>query len=84
MKTILRIVRGVKVGQARVREICDLPLKTMGIDVKTELIQALIFLGLWYVKEVLEQEVTALAGERYKREEMNGYDRWGSNGDRSI
>ena len=55
MKTILRIGRGVKVRRARVKEICDLPLKTMDIDVKTELIQALIPLGLWHLKEVLEQ-----------------------------
>jgi transposase-like protein len=77
MKTILRIGRGVKVRRARVKEICDLPLKTMDIDVKTELIQALIPLGLWHLKEVLEQEVTALAGERYKRQGITGYDRWG-------
>jgi len=77
MKTILRIGRGVKIRRARVKEICDLPLKTMDIDVKTELIQALIPLGLWHLKEVLEQEVTALAGERYKRQGITGYDRWG-------
>jgi transposase-like protein len=77
MKTILRIGRGVKVRRARVKEICDLPLKTMDIDVKAELIQALIPLGLWHLKEVLEQEVTALAGERYKRQGITGYDRWG-------
>jgi putative transposase len=77
MKTILRIGRGVKVRRARVKEICDLPLKTMDIDVKTELIQALIPLGLWHLKEVLEQEVTALAGERYKHQGMAGCDRWG-------
>ena len=77
MKRILRIGRGVKVRRAKVKEICDLPLKTMDVDVKTELIQALIPLGLWHLKEVLEQEVTALAGERYKRQGMAGYDRWG-------
>src|SRR5512139_336231 len=77
MKTILRIGRGVKVRRARVRELCDLALETMEIDVKTELIQALIPLGLWHVKEVLEQEVVALAGERYERQGMRGYDRWG-------
>ena len=53
MKTILRIGRGVKVRRARVKEICDLAVKTMDVDVKTELIQALIPLGLWHVKEVL-------------------------------
>lgn len=77
MKTILRIDRGVKVRRARVKEICDLPNKTMDVDVKTELIQALIPLGLWHVKEVLEQEVTALVGERYKRQGRAGCDRWG-------
>jgi transposase-like protein len=77
MKRILRIGGGVKVRRAKVKEICDLPLKTMDVDVKTELIQALIPLGLWHLKEVLEQEVTALAGERYKRQGLEGYDRWG-------
>ena len=72
MKTILRIGGGVKVRRARVKEICDLPIKAMDVDARTELIQALIPLGLWHVKEVLEQEVTALVGERYKREGMAG------------
>jgi transposase-like protein len=60
-----------------VKEILDLPGKAMDVDARTELIQALIPLGLWHVKEVLEQEVRALAGERYKRQGMEGYDRWG-------
>ena len=77
MKRILRIGRSVKVRRARVKEICDLPVKTMDVDVKTELIQALIPLGLWHVEEVLEQEVKALAGERYKRQGMAGCNRWG-------
>jgi hypothetical protein len=42
------------------------------------LIQALIPIGLWHVKEVLEEEVKLLAGQRYKREGLPGYDRWGS------
>ena len=77
MKRVLRINRGVKARRARVKEICDLSLKAMDIDVRMELIQALIPLGLWHVKEVLEQEVKVLAGERYKREGIEGYDRWG-------
>ena len=77
MKRILRIGRGVKVRRARVREILDLSTKAMDVDARTELIQALIPLGLWHLKEVLEQEVTALAGERYKRQGKAGYDRWG-------
>jgi putative transposase len=78
MKRVLRIGRGVKVRQARVKEILDLPGKAMDVDARTELIQALIPLGLWHVKEVLEQEVRTLAGERYKRQGREEYNRWGS------
>jgi transposase-like protein len=77
MKTILRIGRGVKVRRARVKEILDLPAKAMDVNGRAELIQALIPLGLWHVKEVLEEEVRSLAGERYKRQGVEGYDRWG-------
>jgi len=75
MKRILRIGRGVKVRRARVREICDLRVKAMDSDARTGLIQALIPLGLWHVKEVLEEEVRILAGERYRRQGVEGYDR---------
>jgi len=78
MKRILRIGRGVKARRARVKEICELSRSAMAVDVKAELIQALIPIGLWYVKEVLEQEVKALAGERYKRQGIAGNDRWGN------
>ena len=77
MKRILRIKGGVKARRARVKEILDLPMKVLDVDARTELIQALIPLGLWHVKEVLEQEVGFLAGERYKRGGIAGYDRWG-------
>jgi len=78
MKKILRIGRGVKVKRARVTEICEMPLGALDVDIKAELIQALIPIGLWHVKEVLDQEVKRLAGERYKRQGLAGYDRWGS------
>jgi len=77
MERILRIGRGVKARQARVKEILDLRDKAVDVDARTELIQALIPLGLWHVKEVLEQEVRGLAGEKYKRQGIEGYDRWG-------
>jgi len=41
------------------------------LDAKVEAIRALVPLGLMHVKEVLEQEVTALAGERYSRKETS-------------
>jgi len=65
MKKILRIREGVKVRRARVNEICELPLETMTVDMKAELIQALIPIGLWHVKKLLEEEVRQIAGERY-------------------
>jgi len=80
MRKILRIGRGVKVRRARVKEICELPVDTMSVDVKVEMIQALIPIGLRYVKEVLEQEVKQLAGERYQRNGLPGHDRWGEQG----
>jgi hypothetical protein len=67
MKKILRIDKGVKIRRAKVKEICELPVNTLDVDMKTELIQALIPIGLWHVKEVLEQQVKQMAGERYKR-----------------
>lgn len=49
------------------------------LDVQVELIQALIPLGLEAVHDVLQQEVTALAGRRYARQEGQvGYARWGA------
>jgi transposase-like protein len=80
MKRILRVDRGVKVRRARVKEICELPLDVMDVDTKVELIQALIPIGLRHVQEVLEEEVKQLAGERYKRDGLPGYDRWGKQG----
>jgi len=80
MERILRIGRGVKVSRAKVKEITELTMNGMAIDVKAELIQALIPIGLWHVKELLEEEVRQIAGERYKRSGLRGYDRWGKQG----
>jgi len=52
----------------------------MDVDVKAELIQMLIPIGLLHVKKLLEEEVRQLAGERYKRSGLPGYDRWGKQG----
>jgi hypothetical protein len=77
MKKILRIEKGVKVRRARVNHICELPLETMDVDVKAELIQMLILIGLLHVKKLLEEEVGQLAGERYKRSGLPGYEQMG-------
>ena len=61
-------------------EICELPLDTMDVDVKAELIQMLIPIVLLHVKKLLEEEVKQIAGEWYKRSGLPGYDRWGKQG----
>jgi len=64
-----------KVDILRREEYGDLEL-----DAKVELILSLVPLGLMHVHELLDQEVTALAGERYARKEAStGGRRHGSN-----
>ena len=50
------------------------------VDAKVELIRSLVPLGLMHVEELLDAEVTALAGERYARKDASvGGRRHGSN-----
>ncbi len=50
------------------------------IDAKVEMIRALVPLGLMHVQELLDDEVRALAGERYARKETASVGcRYGSN-----
>ena len=52
----------------------------MELDAKVELIRSLVPLGLMHVEELLDEEVTALAGERYARKDaLVGGRRHGSN-----
>ena len=41
----------------------------LDVDSKVEMIRALVPLGLMHVEELLDEEVKALAGERYARKE---------------
>jgi putative transposase len=69
MKSIVRIGRGGKGKRTAMVETSN---------TRVELIQALIPLGLEAVADVLQQEVVALAGERYRRGGGQlGYARWG-------
>lgn len=77
MKKVLRIGKDVKARRVRVKELLSISVDAMEIDAKVALIQELIPLGLLYVKEVLAEEVNKLAGERYKRNGLEGHDRWG-------
>ena len=50
------------------------------LDAKVELIRSLVPLGLMHVEEMLDEEVTALAGDRYARKDASiGGRRHGSN-----
>ena len=82
MSSVLRPVRKCKkvrtlgpVDIIRREDYADLEL-----DAKVELIRSLVPLGLMHVQEVLDHEVTALAGERYARKDAStGGRRHGSN-----
>ncbi|MEK7851435.1 MAG: transposase, partial [Deltaproteobacteria bacterium] len=77
-KKILQISGKGKVKKAKVVEVMGLKeYGALDVDVKVELIQELIPLGLMHIKEELQEEVRRLAGDRYKRDGIVGYDRWG-------
>jgi putative transposase len=79
MKSIVRVGPkgkrgGGKVAGAVAAAEAELPV----LDSRVELIQALIPLGLQAVQGLLQQEVAALAGERYRHGSgQPGYARWG-------
>jgi putative transposase len=75
MKSIVRVGwKGKRNRSAAVVAAAELN----ALDARVELIQALIPLGLDAVQELLQQEVTALAGVRYQRTGgVPGYGRWG-------
>lgn len=53
----------------------------LGLDTRVAMIQALVPLGLKAVNDVLQEEVTRLAGARYSRKGgQPGYARWGGQG----
>ena len=82
MSSVLRPVRKRKKGRTlgpvdiiRREDYADLE-----VDAKVELIRSLAPLGLMHVEELLDAEVTALAGERYARKDASvGGRRHGSN-----
>ncbi len=66
MKRVFRIQRQGKVKDVGLRGLASVPA-VQDVDSKVALIQELIPLGLEAVAEALEAEVTALAGEWYRR-----------------
>lgn len=77
MKKVLQVGKDVKARRAKVKKLMGLSFASLGMDVRLELIQELIPLGLMHVGEVLQQEVEALAGKRYERDGLPGHVRWG-------
>ena len=82
MSSVLRPVRKRKKGRTLgpVNIIQREDYTDLELDTKVELIRSLVPLGLMHVQEVLDQEVTALAGERYARKDaLVGGRRHGTN-----
>lgn len=78
MKKILQINGKSKVRKAKAVEV--MKLKEYGaleVDSRVALIQELIPIGLMHIADELKREVEELAGERYKRGGIAGYDKWG-------
>ena len=76
MKRVLQARKDVKARRAKVKELMSLNLSEIEMDIKLQLIQELIPLGLMQVGEELKEEVKVLAGGRYKRDGIPGYVRW--------
>ena len=82
MSSVLRSVRKRKKGRTLgpVEIIGREDYADLELDAKVELIRSLVPLGLLHVEELLDAEVTALAGERYARKDASvGGRRHGSN-----
>ena len=76
MRNVLRVGKDVKARRIRVRELMGLQMNELEMDVKLQLIQELIPLGLMHIGELLTEEVRTLAGDRYKRNGKPGHVRW--------
>lgn len=78
MDTIVKFGKKGKVKRAKAVEVQKLQeYGALAIDAKAALIQELIPLGLMHIVAVVEEEVVRLAGEKYQRNGIAGYDRWG-------
>src|SRR3972149_8571730 len=77
-KSMVRIGGGGRGGRRAAEDRRRVEQELMGMDTRVAMIQALLPLGLKAVHEVLQEEVTQLAGARYCREGgQPGYARWG-------
>lgn len=82
MSSVPRLVRERKRKSRRLGapEVVDRAgFSELGVDVKVEMIRSLVPLGLMHVQELLDDEVKALAGNRYARKSDDEAHRYGSN-----
>lgn len=78
LRTVKERKKSRRLGEARVVERDE--YRELEVDAKVEMIRALVPLGLMHVHELLDEEVTALAGERYARKgELERGSRYGTN-----
>lgn len=81
MKKVLQIRGKGKVRKAKAVEVMGLQeYGALDLDSKAALIHDLIPLGLMHVKDVLQDEVTRMAGDWYQRNGVPGYVRWSKQG----
>jgi transposase-like protein len=79
MGSVLRRMRKRKRSLGEVQVLRREEYRELELDTKVELIRSMIPLGLMHVQELLDDEVTALAGPRYAREDGVSGTRHGSN-----
>src|SRR3990172_10855416 len=79
MGSVLRRVRKRKQRLGEVQVVGGEEYGELDLDAKVELIRSLIPLGLMHVHELLDNEVTALAGPRHARDDGGVGMRYGSN-----
>ena len=79
MGSVLRRVRKRKQRLGEVQVVAREEYGELDLDAKVELIRSLIPLGLMHVHELLDNEVTALAGPRHARDDGGVGMRYGSN-----
>lgn len=78
MNTIVKFDKKGKVKRGKPVDVQKLQeYGALEINAKAALIQELIPLGLMHIAAVIEEEVIGLAGEKYQRNGIAGYDRWG-------
>lgn len=76
MKRVLRVGKDVKAKRVRNTDKIKADLLGQDVDVKAELIQALIPLALMNISDLLQKDVRRLCGERHDRNRPKGNVRW--------